>query len=742
MPRVTLNQTSFAGGEISPRAMGRTDIDRYGTALKKARNCHPVITGGLKMREGSLHVATATGVNPRASVLIPFILGRDQAWQLEFSENLVTVYNDDGTAAGVTMVSPYIAGAVVEVEYAQSGSTMWLFHKDSPIQRIQRFASGVWVLSPAPFTTLPFAETGLIGAGFLAISLTTVGVGRTVTGPAGTFLASDVGRGLLETNGSGIAVITGYTSATQVTVEVTRAFSSALFALWSMQGSPQTQVTASAKDPLGATITLTAVADAWRSTDVGAMVRLNGGLCKITSLTSALIANAKIIRELTSTVAAPSLAWSIEYAVWGPAVGYPRTGTVHQQRLIAAGTSLYPLTVWGSRLAEPLDFELGTTDDLAFSFTIDSDQASAISYVTSARDLVVLTESGEFSMRSGIEKPITPTNVRVVPEKNHGCAQIRPVQIGDETMFVQRAGRKIRSIGWRYEFDSYKAPDITALAEHLTTSGVQWMAYQQEPDLMLWVVRADGKFMTCTIDRDQQPSVIGWALHETDGIVECVSAIPNGDREQVWAIVRRTINGATVRLIERFDGTFEPMHPSVTTDGPVYGCTVDCGVVVDNPAGQTAFTVAHLANTGVTVVADGSPMGTFTTDGTGALTLPRASKRTLIGLPFRSEGTLLTPELGTGEGSAQGNAARTAELSMRFLETIGAKVVDSEGGEQTVPFRRFGPDILDAAPEPYTGLLRISKLGWDRGVAEVSVVQDQPLPWHLLGVIRKHTVNG
>lgn len=38
MPRVTLNQTSFAGGEISPRAMGRTDIDRYGTALKKARN--------------------------------------------------------------------------------------------------------------------------------------------------------------------------------------------------------------------------------------------------------------------------------------------------------------------------------------------------------------------------------------------------------------------------------------------------------------------------------------------------------------------------------------------------------------------------------------------------------------------------------------------------------------------------------------------------------------------------------
>ena len=107
MVRATLNQTSFAGGEISPRAIGRTDIDRYGTALKRARNCHAVITGGVKQREGSLFVANAVGTAAGDSVLIPFVQGRDLAWLLEFSNNLIRVYASDGTFTGVTMATTY-----------------------------------------------------------------------------------------------------------------------------------------------------------------------------------------------------------------------------------------------------------------------------------------------------------------------------------------------------------------------------------------------------------------------------------------------------------------------------------------------------------------------------------------------------------------------------------------------------------------------------------------------------------
>jgi hypothetical protein len=41
----------------------------------------------------------------------------------------------------------------------------------------------------------------------------------------------------------------------------------------------------------------------------------------------------------------------------------------------------------------------------------------------------------------------------------------------------------------------------------------------------------------------------------------------------------------------------------------------------------------------------------------------------------------------------------------------------------------------------YSGLLRIEMLGWERGRSELSIVQDQPLPMHLLSVVRKITVN-
>jgi len=744
MPRITLSQTSFTAGELSPRVLGRTDMDRYASGLKRCRNAHPVIHGGFKRRAGSLLVAAALSDFASNSILVPFVEGASKAWMLEFGEGKVRIYNSDRTYTGIELTTPYSSSTLPDLDWAQSDSTLWLFHPLWPIYRLQRLGTSTWVLTQAAFTQEPFAEIGFVASPFGTLSLATVGAGRTLTAFSATFLASDVGRAV--TYDSGIAVITGYTSTTVVTVEITRAFPSVSLPAsnWTVDSSPQTTCTPSAKDPVGATITLTLGAAGWRATDVGAIVRINAGLCKITGYTSATVVNAKILRELSATVAAPALAWSLEPSVWGPIYGYPRTGTVHQQRLIAAGNTKFPRTVWGSRIAELLDFELGTADSDAFAFTIDSDDATPIRYVTSATsELAVLTESGEFSMRGGVEKPITPTNVRVKPESNHGAARVRPAQVNKETMFVQRAGRKVRAFAFRYSEDAYTAPDITALAEHITASGVTSMTYAQEAEQLLWAARADGKFLSCTIDRDQQPSVIAWSLHDTDGFVECVSSIPSGDREQLWAIVRRS----SKRYLEAFDDTWEPWHPdSPLPDGvedrAVYGITVDCGVVFDNPVGATTFSVPHLAGKTVDIVADGAKMPTAVVSGGGSVTISRPGKRVLIGLHFSSSGTLLTPEVQTGFGSAQGQPARTGKVMMRFLDTIGAVVQNNQGNKERVPFRRFGPGVLDESPIPFTGLVDISLLGWERGDSEVTVYQEDPLPMHVLSVGRQHSVSG
>lgn len=744
MPRVTLAQSSFTAGELSPRVQGRTDLDRYQTGLKRARNAHALIHGGIKRRAGSRFIAEAATATAERSILVPFVAGRGRAWMLEFSNLSVRVFNTDGTLAGVTLATPYSDATLDQLDWAQSDSTLYLFHPSYPVQRLQRLGQGTWVLSPAPFTTTPFAEVGLVPLVAAALDNPAVGT-RALTTAAPAFLLADNGR--IVTCDAGVGLISGYSSTTAVTLTVTRAFSSAALPLnqWTIEGSPQTSCTPSAVGPVGSTMQLVLGVAGWRAGDVGSMVRINGGLCRITAFTSALQVDAVVVRELAGVTAAPPLSWSLEPPVWGGpggVYGYPRTGTVAQQRLIVAGNWKFPRTVWGSRIGEPLDFELGTDDDLAFAFTIDSDESSPISYVTSTPDLIVLTESGEYSMRGGVEKPVTPTNVRVRQESNHGCAGVRPVLISRETVFVQRAGRKLRGLGYRYDFDGYTSPDITALADHITHSGIRWMAYQQEPELMLWAVRNDGMLASCTIDRDQQPAVLAWALHETAGAFECVASVPGADRDDLWLIVRREINGETVRYIERLDETLAVQNPALFPDATPYGCMVDCAVFGDDLAGLTVIDAPHLVGCTVDVVADGAKLARQVVPASGTLTLPRPAKRVIVGLPYSSLITLLTPEFPTATGSAQGQAARTGELVMRFLETIGAQVINSQGARQDVPFRQLGPAVLDAPPPLFTGLLRITLLGWERGESEISIVQDDPMPLHLLAVIRTHTVNG
>jgi hypothetical protein len=130
-------------------------------------------------------------------------------------------------------------------------------------------------------------------------------------------------------------------------------------------------------------------------------------------------------------------------------------------------------------------------------------------------------------------------------------------------------------------------------------------------------------------------------------------------------------------------------------------------------------------------------MGEFTVTG-GEITLPRAAKRTLIGLYFRPGVVMLTPEVQLGAGSSQADAMSTNEVVIRVLDTLGVTV----NGSLTIPGRNFGPDVLDAAPELYTGDKSASTLGWQRGKAEVTISQDGPFPFHLLAVIRSITING
>jgi hypothetical protein len=743
MPKMTLSQNNFTAGVLSPRLHGRIDIDRYGNALKDAYNVHPVVHGGCKRRAGT-KFARETKISAKKSTLVPFVVSRDVAYMLEFGDGYFRAHFPGGASTSIDLPSPYTEAQLPDIDYCQGADTMFLFHPDVPIYRLRRFTDTYFDLSPAPFTTTPFAEQGYTTPIDTTLSLATVGAGRTATNASSPFLPTDVGRNLL--CDSGLANIVAYISGTQVTVNIVIAFGSTTLAgnRWIVDSSPQTTITPGAAGPVGTITTLTAAANAWRASDTGKFVRINGGLMKVVSWTSATVINVVILKELDSAVASPALAWSLEDSVWSANNGYPRCGTLHEQRLVTAGSQKYPQTIWGSRIAEYLDFTIGTDDDEAYSFTISSDQSNQIAYLSSNTRLIAYTYGGESSLRGGIEKPITPTNVTVKPETRHGTKGVRPILVGKESIAVQRSGRKVRAMGYSYDVDGFKAPDITVLAEHITNpGGVTQLAFQQEPDLLIWAVRGDGALLSCTFDREQ--SVTAWCPHYTYGAFESVATIPNGSKDETWVIVRRFINGTSVRYVELMNNDFEPIitaAPPANTFPPydetiVYGYTVDCGASYDISGGVNVV-IPHLKNATVDIIADGVVMLPRNTDGTGAITLDRSTQRVLVGLHFSSNMDLLTPGI---EGSP-GNDMRTHEISVRMLNTLGAEVYDGDGElVEELSFREFGLGVLDTMPPPFTGLKRATKLGWEKGRDEISIRQSLPLPMHILSAIRKFTFN-
>lgn len=736
MPRVTTVQTTFSGGELSPRMLGQIDLPIYQHAAEIIENALPVVQGGCMGRYGTSYVLAAKGIN--GTTLIPFVLDADNAYILEvgdfyirFYKNIAQLQSSPGVA--VEIVTPYSQAVVNQLYFCQGSDTMLFFHQSFPIQRVRHFTDLLWVLDAAPIDPMPFDEIGDSFATTLTLSAVTVGAGRTVVAGANIFLNSDVGRTI--TYQGGFATITAYTAPNGVTVTINTAFQSVNIpaSVWTLGGTPQSTITPGAISPVGTVTTLTSSAlDTWRSTDVGKFVEIQGGLVKITAFSTTLAVNARIIEAMVGTapVAQPALAWTLKAAVWGGANGYPRCGTFYQQRLCVAGTPAQPQTVWGSATGGYFDFTLGVFDGDAFSYTLASDQANPIVALSATSILLALTPAGEFTIKGGVEKPVTPTNVQVDSQTNYGAAAARPVRYGKYIGFIQRAGRKIRRFTYDQLYGTYDSPDVTFISEHVSKqpgaalSGFTQIAYSAEPDPIVWCRRADGVLATLT-SSDATP-IDAWARQiTTNGTVQSVATIPGNGGDQIWFLIKRVINGTSVQYLEIYDS-------SVGTD---------CSITLTNAVAQATWGgLAHLEGQVVDAYilnsnSSGIDYGLFTVTG-GQITLPRAVTAVKVGIPFTSTIKLLTPEIATGTGSAQGNAMRTSEISVRLKDTPSLHCNGKE-----IASRTFGAALLDQPVPATTGVRRIENLDFERGVSDVIFTNSTPFPFHILAVIKKLTVN-
>ncbi|VTU25338.1 hypothetical protein H4CHR_01574 [Variovorax sp. PBS-H4] len=809
MPKFSLLQSNFTGGELSPAlALGRVDIAKYNNGVKRLENCQVTVQGGAKRRPGTRFIAATKIANKRAR-LIEFVYNRGQAYVLELGDGYMRFFADraqivNGTP--VEVVSPYTEAQLPAVNYVQKADTAFFVQEGVFPHRLQRFSTIEWRMGVVPFITPAFEEQGqypLVSLQFTIAPGIPVPPGTYIlTAAAAIFLRSDVGR-LLSAN-SGTAKIIGYTSNTAVTVQVLSTFKNRdLFAgSWNLEGSPQDSIAPSSKGQVGQLISLNAnftylssqktitafvsgygtvavevtghgyvagdtvnvsgtsridgnwvvnrVIDAnhfnwmaptlpdgilgttgtvakiqvsadsevWQPTDVGSYVNINGGLVEITEFVNVGTVNGRVLRELAADVPAGANAWTLEQVAWNASKGYPRAVTINKQRLMFAGSPGYPQHVWGSEIQGYLNFQFGTADDQAFRFEIDGPRNSPIRHLAPAKQLLVLTEADEMSLKGGQEKPITPTNIQKTDESTVGAGAVRPIKVGNEMVFVQAAGKKIAGIGYRYEIDGFDSPDRTIFASHITGTGVVQLAHQKEPDSTLYAVRADGQLAACAYDISQE--VTGWGRWITQGSYESVACVPTAIGEDTYAIVARTVGGSTVRYVEVFD-------PDML---------VDCGITGTSVGGQATWTgLGHLEGMVVQAWADGAYMGEFTVTG-GQITLQRNANSVQIGLGFTCLVEMLQPEVGGNGSTAQGSQVHVNEVIIRTINTKAALI-----NGQPIDPRRFGEALLDQPIPDFDGDVRVTTLSDEMYRTSQIITQPYPLPFHLLDVIRSVTIN-
>lgn len=583
--------------------------------------------------------------------------------------------------AAVELATPYAEADLFDLEGPQSADTFYLFHNDYPTYKLTRLSHTSWSLIQVAWQDGPWLSENATATTLTAGAAT--GFNVTVTASAVTgindnegFKTTDIGRLVRITDGTvnwGWGVIVGWTSTTVVTVDVKRTF------------------------------TVTTAETRWR------------------------------------------------LGSWSGTTGYPGNATFFEQRMWACRTTNQPQSFWASQTA---DFENmapdspngsgvwnGTVeDDDAMDYTISADEVNAIRWMSPGTNLILGTTGGEWLADSD-GAVLTPTDIDVKRRTKHGSADVQPERVGDVILFVQSGKRKIRELGFKFEVDDYRARDLTILAEHVTLSGLTEIAFQANPDGLLWCVRTDG--LVALLTHSLEHDIAGWgrikmggSFGTGDAVVESVAVIPgsNGagqihnstERDEVWMIVKRTIDGSTKRYVEFMERDYEDGQDQ---EDAFYA---DCGVTYDGPATAMIAGLDHLEGETVKVFADGAVHPDRTVEG-GSIALQEEAEVVQVGLGFKHTLKTLKVTAGAVAGTTLAKTKQVTHVGAVFLNSHVVAFGPEATNLKEVDFRQVS-DAMDTAVPFFSGEKRYSFDGNVQIDPRIIFESDEPVPFTLLAL--------
>lgn len=577
MGKVAYALTNFSGGEVGTRFQGRIDTERHPTGLAKCENWIVPLQGCAYRRPGTKFIAHA-GDPTSASCLVPFEFSTTQAYVIEFGHLFLRFFKDGAqinaarTITAITRANPavvtstnheFVNGQIVDID-----NVLGMTEINGRTATVANATANTFELLGVNSTSFTAYTSGGTATGIYEIP--------------SPYDESDLFEiQYCQSLDVLFVVHPGYAP---------RKLTRTAHDRWTIteidfQDGPfldQNTDTTKTIRPSGTTgaITLTAVGHTPFSANmVGSLVRIKhgsvSGCAKITGFTSSTVVNATVQTAFPFSATTASSSWRL--GAWSVANGFPACVVFFQDRLVFGGPLSFPLRV---DLSVRGDYELfspttvtsgadAVLDSSAIAVELNANDVQDIRWISpDAKGMLIGTGTGEWVLKSSVDgQLVTPSNATANQEGADGSARLSPVRVGKSTLFLQRAGRKIKEIQFYFDQDGFRSEDLTYIADHVTQSGIRQMTFQREPDPIVWCVREDGQLAAMTYARALDSLRVAWVRKILGGVstaagaparVESATVIPGADGSyELWLSVQRHVNGATSRMIERTVPTFE-----------------------------------------------------------------------------------------------------------------------------------------------------------------------------------------
>lgn len=727
---------NFSSGEASPKLRGRADTVPYNTAAETLENVLGTRYGSVQRTPGRRYVAEVKE-SDKVQRLIPFVFSTGNAYVLLFGDTDMRVFQSGGSivesSKAITNITQANPAVVTSASHGYSDGD---YVDISGVVGMTEINGKRYVVNNALTNTFELIQDGanVDSTGYSAY--TSGGIVERVYEITTPFTTTELPN-LKWTQQADTMYIASSTKPLQKLLRTgSTSWSIADIAYDTVAWPPfldinVTSTTITPSATTGSGITLTSSTAIFTANHVDSYWKITHGsttgYVKVTGYTSGTSVTADVVVTLGGTSATSD--WY--EGAWSDERGHPIDVKFHQDRLVALGTTSDPLTVWHSVIGEYDNYntQVGSTlaDTDGFAVTLNAAQVDRILWGYPTDIMNIGTAGGPFTLDVSSATDINQAKL----QNENGSADVSPVRIGSFVYYVERSGEIVGEFAFNLDLNIFQTEDITYLNDHVLDSGVKEMAIQRYPDQILWCVLNDGGCATLT--REIRQNVRCWTRQEftgTDVAVENVASIPNGDEDQVWFVVKRTINGTTRRYVEYM----EKFEQATQADQ----FFVDSGLTYSGTATTTLTNLDHLEGETVAILADGAVHPNRTVSG-GAITLEFTAEKAQVGLPYTSTIKTMDIELASEIGSAQARIKQISKAYVRILDSLGMEVGD-EDTQDPVPFRDSSMP-MDAPPMLFSGDREILFPSSADENKFVVVKQTQPLPLHVLGIFLKMLVS-